>query len=71
VVDDIFRNMYLKFEVDTFKTKKSLVKNNIYLKYEVDSLRNKEVTVRNNFKIPSSREDKSENIGARVMNLVT
>jgi hypothetical protein len=47
---------------------------NIYLKYEVHPLRNKEVTVKNNIffrKILSSWVDKSENIGARVMNLKT
>jgi hypothetical protein len=38
---------------------------NIYLKYKVYPFRNKEVTVN------SSRGNKSENIGARVMNLVT
>jgi superoxide dismutase len=46
----------------------------IFLKYEVDPLRNKEVTVKNHiffWKILSSRGDKSENIGARIMNLVT
>jgi hypothetical protein len=42
------------------------------LKYKVYPLRNKEVTVKHStFKeILSSRGDKSENIGARVMNLV-
>jgi hypothetical protein len=38
------------------------------LKYEVDPLRNKEETVRNSI---FSRGDKSVNIGARAINLVT
>jgi hypothetical protein len=47
---------------------------NIYLKFEVDSLINKEETVKINIflrKILGSRGDKSGNIRARVMNLVT
>jgi hypothetical protein len=47
---------------------------NICLKYEDDLLRNKEVTVKNIFfvrKSLSSRGDKSENIGTRVINLVS
>jgi hypothetical protein len=47
---------------------------NIYLKYEIDSLRNKEVTVKNDIflrKNLRSRRDKSKNIDARVINLVT
>jgi hypothetical protein len=46
----------------------------IYLKYAVDPLRNEEVTVKSSIffrKILSLKGDKSKNIGARVMNLVT
>jgi hypothetical protein len=40
----------------------------IYLKYEVDPLRNNYVTVKKKIFF---KEDKSGNIGARFMNLVT
>jgi hypothetical protein len=64
--------MHLKYEVDHLWNKDVTVKNifDIYFIFEVDTLRNEKVVVKHNIFL-SSRGDKSEYIGARVINLVT